>query len=128
MENITLKSGFFNSTLIDGEPDRVYTAEQLNDYLKGLVSENGIYANISSDCQVVASDGMNVILKTGRGKVGSNWFEIDNDITIPISASDVVLNRIDSIVIQRNNSTRLTAIVLKVGQLSSNPIASVNLF
>lgn len=118
---IELTSGFFNATLVDGIPDRTYTAEQVNDYFKGLISENGIFANVSSACQVVAGGGMSLIIKSGRGKVGSNWFEIPSDITVELSASDVILNRIDGIFISRDINERVVEVVVKEGTLATTP-------
>lgn len=118
---IELNSGFFNAVMVNDEPDRTYTAEQVNDYFKGLISDNGIFATVSDACQIVESTGMKVIVKSGRGKVGNNWFEIDKDYTIDIPSSDVILNRIDRIVISRDNSTRLTHVKLLEGELSSTP-------
>lgn len=118
---IELKSGFFNAVMVDNEPDRTYTAEQVNDYFKGLISDNGIFATVSNACQVIKNTGMSVFIKSGRGKVGNNWFEIDKDYTIDIPSSDVILNRIDRIVISRDNSTRATQLKLLKGELSSSP-------
>lgn len=118
---IELASGFFNAIMQDGVPDRTYNCDDLNEFLKGLVSENGIYAEVSSACQVVASSGMNVVVKTGKGQIGFNWFEIESDTTLEIANSDVVLNRIDRVVIQRSLTNRNTVIYVKQGTLASNP-------
>lgn len=118
---IELASGFFNAIMQDGVPDRTYNCDDLNGFLKGLVSENGIYAEVSSACQVVASSGMNVVVKTGKGQIGFNWFEIESDTTLEIANSDVVLNRIDRVVIQRSLTNRNTVIYVKQGTLASNP-------
>lgn len=118
---IELASGFFNAIMQDGVPDRTYNCDDLNEFLKGLVSENGIYAEVSSACQVVASSGMNVVVKTGKGQIGFNWFEIESDTTLEIANSDVVLNRIDRVVIQRSLTNRNTVIYVKQGTLTSNP-------
>lgn len=118
---IELASGFFNAIMQDGVPDRTYNCDDLNEFLKGLVSENGIYAEVSSACQVVASSGMNVVVKTGKGQIGFNWFEIESDTTLEIANSDVVLNRIDRVVIQRSLTNRNTVIYIKQGTLASNP-------
>lgn len=118
---IELASGFFNAIMQDGVPDRTYNCDDLNEFLKGLVSENGIYAEVSSACQVVASSGMNVVVKTGKGQIGFNWFEIESDTTLEIAKSDVVLNRIDRVVIQRSLTNRNTVIYVKQGTLDSNP-------
>lgn len=118
---IELASGFFNAIMQNGVPDRTYNCDDLNEFLKGLVSENGIYAEVSSACQVVASSGMNVVVKTGKGQIGFNWFEIESDTTLKIANSDVVLNRIDRVVIQRSLTNRNTVIYIKQGTLASNP-------
>lgn len=118
---IELASGFFNAIMQDGVPDRTYNCDDLNEFLKGLVSENGIYAEVSSACQVVASSGMNVVVKTGKGQIGFNWFEIESDTTLEIAKSDVVLDRIDRVVIQRSLTNRNTVIYIKQGTLASNP-------
>lgn len=118
---IELASGFFNAIMQDGVPDRTYNCDDLNEFLKGLVSENGIYAEVSSACQVVASSGMNVVVKTGKGQIGFNWFEIESDTTLEIAKSDVVLDRIDRVVIQRSLTNRNTVIYIKQGTLASIP-------
>lgn len=119
-----LTSGFFNAVLSDdGEPDRVYSAEEVNNYFKGLISENGIFETVSNACQVMAGTGMNVVVKSGRGKVGGNWFDVEYDITLEISESDVILNRIDSVVIKRDLTNRNVTIYIKEGTLASNPVA-----
>ncbi len=118
---IELASGFFNAIMQDGEPDRTYNCDDLNEFLKGLVSENGIYAEVSNACQVIPSSGMNVVVKTGKGQIGFNWFEIESDTTLEIANSDVVLNRIDRVVIQRSLTNRNTVLYIKQGTLASNP-------
>ena len=64
---------------------------------------------------------MNVVVKTGKGQIGFNWFEIESDTTLEIANSDVVLNRIDRVVIQRSLTNRNTVIYVKQGTLASNP-------
>lgn len=118
---IELASGFFNAIMQDGEPDRTYNCDDLNEFLKGLVSENGIYAEVSNACQVIPSSGMNVVVKAGKGQIGFNWFEIESDTTLEIANSDVVLNRIDRVVIQRSLTNRNTVLYIKQGTLASNP-------
>lgn len=99
MTELELKSGFYNAVMVDGEPDRTYNAEDVNEHLEGLVSDSGIYANISTACQVLQGTGMQVIVKAGRGKVNNHWFKVETDTTIDISTADVILNRIDRIAV-----------------------------
>ena len=120
---INLQCGFFNAVMQNGEPDRTYTAEQVNEYLKGLVSEDGIFATISNACQVVAGSGMSVVIKQGRGKIGNHWFVVDEDFTITLDASDVILNRIDRVIIKLDNQERLINAYIKKGTLATEPVA-----
>lgn len=118
-----LKAGFYNAVLVDSVPDRTYNATDINEHLKGLVSDDGIYATISDACQVTTGTGMNVVVKTGRGKINNHWFEIESDTTLTIDAADVVLNRIDSIVVKHSDTDRKITLEVKKGTLATNPIA-----
>lgn len=123
MTELELKSGFYNAVMVDGEPDRTYNAEDVNEHLEGLVSDSGIYANISTACQVLQGTGMQVIVKAGRGKVNNHWFKVETDTTIDISTADVILNRIDRIVIRYSGTDRNAILTVKEGVLASEPVA-----
>lgn len=124
MSNIQINSGFENAVLgSDNKPDRVYNATDLNEYLKGLVSDYGIYETQGSACQVVTSSGLKLVIKSGRGKINNHWFRIDSDTEITLDTADVILNRIDSIVIRRTTADRNIVISVKKGTLSADPIA-----
>lgn len=118
-----LKAGFYNAVMVDNSPDRTYNATDVNEHLKGLVSDNGIYATISNACQVTTGTGMKVVVKTGRGKVNNHWFNVESDTTLDIEAADVVLNRIDSIVIKNSETDRKITLEVKKGTLATNPVA-----
>lgn len=118
-----LKAGFFNSVLVDDVPDRVYNSEDVNEHLKGLVSDDGIYANVSTACQVVQGTGMQVIVKQGRGKINNHWFEIEADTILDITAADVILNRIDSIVVRYSSTDRNIVLDIIEGALATTPVA-----
>lgn len=118
-----LKCGFYNAVLVDGQPDRVYNADEVNKFLEGLVSENGIYATISTACQVVSGSGMQVIVKEGKGIVNNHWFKVESDITLDIEPADVILNRIDSIIVKHSSTDRKVTLEVKKGVLATNPVA-----
>lgn len=126
MTETELKAGFYNAVMVDGEPDRTYNAEEVNDYLKGIVSDNGIFANISTACQVTAGTGMQVIVKAGRGKVNNHWFEIESDVTLDIAAADVILNRIDTIVVRHDAQNRNVTLAVKTGTPASEPFYTLS--
>lgn len=124
---MALNGGFFNAVQSTDEEgnivyDRTYYASDFNKYLNRVVS-NGVFATPSNNLQVLASSGMEVIIKTGGGRIDGAWLENDSDFTITLDEADVILNRIDRIVMQLNYSDRTFDIVYKVGELASNPVA-----
>lgn len=123
MADINLQSGFFNAVMVDGSPDRTYNADSVNKFFEGLVSENGIFETVSTACQVVESSGMNVVVKAGKGIVSSHWFYIVSDTSLSIANSDVILNRIDAIVVRMDLNTRTIVLTVKQGTLATNPVA-----
>lgn len=124
-QTITINSGFFDS--VNG--DRLYSADQMNMPYKRIVSD-GVFATnsgtASDDFQVVsASDGMKIHVKAGEAIVGSKWFKnpITQEITVQANAS--ANPRIDSIILQMNNSLSVRAgrIVYRTGEPALSPSA-----
>ena len=112
------KSGFFNS--ING--DRLYNAQDINNFLLGLLSENGVYENVGNKLQVVASQGMVIGIDTGKALV--KYFHFINDAVelITLDESDLTLNRYDAIVLRYDVGLRqITPVVIK-GTSASTPV------
>lgn len=116
---MAIKCGFFNSV---GQ-DRVYTAEDMNEPYKELVS-NGVLATKSDYLQVMASEGMTVNVKAGRGIFGNKWFLSDSDIPLTLGSASS-LPRIDSIVVRidKTEAVRGASIIVRTGIASSSPVA-----
>ena len=117
-----IKGGFFNS--IAG--DRKYNAEEMNRPYKRIISE-GIFATPqgtpSTDLQVLsADDGMNIIVKAGDGLLGEKWFENPSDLAITVANNTSIVPRIDSIIIQVDNTQngRICNVVYREGEPNSN--------
>ena len=115
---MAVSSGFFNS--IDG--DRVYNADQMSTYFKGLVSD-GVYENVGSRLRVTNGNGMSVNVGTGRAVVLSRWVENDAELNLALDAADVQYNRIDAIAVRLDltESGRTVSIVVKKGTNAANP-------
>lgn len=90
-----ITSGFFNS--IQG--DRRYNAEQMSRYFDKIIG-NGVFSNPSSNLQVLASSGMTVKVSPGRGWINCHWIDNDSDYLITLDQSNIVLPRIDSIILR----------------------------
>lgn len=119
---MAINSYFFNAVLSGGVYDRVYNAEDFTSYLDLLVG-NGVFPNPSTQLQVRASSGMNVIVGAGSGWINGHKMINTADLTISLTASDVVLNRIDAVVFYVDQTTRQMGIAVKTGTLAANPVA-----
>ncbi len=113
-------SGYYNS--ING--DRKYNAETMSRYFAGLFSR-GVLQNYKGKFTVKPGDGMSVVIPTGKAYFSDGkWIENTSDIVLDIDASDVILNRVDSIVLRSdtNDSTRNAAVLLKKGTPAVSPL------
>ena len=113
---------FFNAVESGGTYDREYNAEDVTSYLDGLVG-NGVFPTPSTSLQVRASSGMNVIVGAGSGWINGHKLVNTADLTLTISASDVVLNRIDSVIFYVDHTAREMGIEVKEGTLGATPTA-----
>lgn len=116
---MTMRSGFHNS--IQG--DRKYNAEDLNRPYKDIVS-NGVFPNPSDQLQVFASSGMKLSVSAGGGLFGNGWVHNDAPVFLTIEASEATLNRIDAVVVHRDDSEQVrdTTLIIKKGVPATNPV------
>lgn len=127
-QNFTINGGFFDSI----NDDRLYSADEMNKPYNRIVSD-GVFATnqgtSSTDFQVMASSGMDIIVKAGQGLVGGKWVESLSDTAITVPPSTTVTSRIDSVILQVDNrmAYRVPRIVYRTGTPSVNPVApSIN--
>lgn len=113
---------FFNAVESGGTYDREYNAEDVTSYLDGLVG-NGVFPTPSTSLQVRASSGMNIIVGAGSGWINGHKLVNTADLTLTIEASDVVLNRIDSVIFYVDHTAREMGIEVKEGTLGATPTA-----
>lgn len=119
---MAINSYFFNAVLSDGVYDRNYNAEDMTSYLNLLVG-NGVFPNPSTQLQVRASSGMNVIVGAGSGWINGHKIVNTADLTLTVAASDVILNRIDAVIFYADFTSRTMGIEIKAGTLSASPVA-----
>ena len=113
---MALKFGFFNS--VNG--DRKYNADDISNYFLKLIS-NGVFATPSNAMQVQASAGMTVNVSAGWAFINCKWLENTAEYPLTLDAADVVLNRIDRIVLRLSESPRTMGIYIKKGIPASTP-------
>lgn len=119
---MAISSYFFNAIESGGVYDRVYNAEDFSNYLDLLVG-NGVFPNPTTNLQVRASTGMDVIVGAGSGWINGHKMVNSADLILSIDASDVVLNRIDAIVFYVDYNLRTMGVGVKKGTLASTPVA-----
>ena len=117
---MTIKSGFFNSL----NHDRVYDADDINSIFDGIITD-GVFGNIGSKFNVTPGSGMTVNVGTGKARFHQIFVENDANLVLQVSQSDVLLNRIDAVVIRvdRTMNGRIGNIVIVKGSPSQNPAA-----
>lgn len=118
---MAIQAGYYNS--VDG--DRKYNAETMSKYFTGIISR-GVLQNYKEKFAVTAYNGMSIKIPTGRAFFSDGkWVENTADIILTLDASDVVLNRIDRIVLRSDRSTnvRNTTVVIKKGTPAATPTA-----
>ena len=113
---MALKFGFFNS--VNG--DRKYNADDISNYFLKLIS-NGVFATPSNAMQVQATAGMTVNVSAGWAFINCKWLENTAAYPLILDSADVVLNRIDRIVLRLSESPRTMGIYIKKGTPASTP-------
>lgn len=115
---MSVTSGFFNSL----NHDRRYDAQQFSALFDGIIND-GVFANIGVAFAITADTGVTITIGKGRAWFNSAW--IYNDALLPktLEGSEVVLDRIDAVVIEvdHGEAVRLGDIKIVKGTPSSNP-------
>lgn len=104
---MSLTYGFYNSQ----NGDRVYSTSQLSDFLDGLITD-GVFAPISDGeethhgLKVVAlpTPAMAVHVSVGKAWFNGTWTYIDSAYQVNLAQANLVLNRIDAIVLTVNKT------------------------
>jgi hypothetical protein len=111
--------GFYNSL----NHDRRYDATQFSMIFDGIISD-GVYATVGDALIVKASELENtVIVQPGRAWFNHTWNYNDSDLLVTSDQSEIVLDRIDALVIDvnSNESYRENSIKWVKGTPSSSP-------
>lgn len=113
---VNVNCGFFDAV----DNDRRYSADEMNMPYKRVLA-NGIFATPqgtpSTDMQVIAGSGMDIIVKAGNGIIGDKWYESAADIRITVPNNTDVVNRVDSVIAQvdARSSGRVGNVVYRTG-------------
>lgn len=106
---MALTYGFYNS--LGG--DRKYNSEQMSTLFDGIIRD-GIFADLGTSMVVMASSGMAITIGTGRAWFRHTWTNNDTLYPMTIEPSEIVLNRIDTVVLEVNHNEEVRANSFKV--------------
>ena len=110
--------GFYDSL----NHDRLYNAQQMSAIFDGVIND-GVFASVGNQLHTVAGSGMQVIVKSGRAWFDSTWTLNHAEYPLSIDAADVLLTRIDAVVLEVNSEVATRANTIKVvkGTPASTP-------
>ena len=109
--------GFYNSV----NHDRVYDAEQMSSMFDGLILD-GVFKNVGNELTVRSGTAMTVIVESGRAWFDHTWTFNDSALVLDISPSSSSYNRIDSVILEVNKSSRTNTIKILMGVNASSPV------
>lgn len=113
---------FFNALKVNDEYDRIYNAEDVTSYLDKVIG-NGVFPNPSNQLQVTAASGMGITVNAGQGWIDGHKMINSAALPLTLSASDVLLNRIDRVIFYVDYTAREMGIEVKQGTPATNATA-----
>lgn len=101
--------GFYNS--LNG--DRKYNAEQVSAIFDGLIKD-GVYDTIGELFAVKPAQGMQITVGTGRAWFNHTWNDNDSVLPLFVDASDITLDRYDTVVLEVNAGVNVRTNTIKI--------------
>ena len=108
---MSVTSGFFDS--VNG--DRKYNAEQMSSIFDGIITD-GIFQNIGRAFFVQSIGGNDITVEIGRAWFNHSWVLNDSILRVTAPESNVLLERIDAVVIEINHEQGVRAGTIKIVQ------------
>lgn len=122
----TYRGGFYNNHVVNGQDDRVYTAEDVRKpydtvFTDGILPEAD---GTPGEClKVSATGGMGISVASGHAKLGGAWFENERlyNITLDVSGAS---DRYDCVIVRNDDSDNVREPSIYIKSLSAVPTAS----
>lgn len=105
---------FWNS-----DSDRYYDAESMGDWLRPFF-KNGIF---NGQMQVTANNNMSVTIAAGYGYINGKHRHFLTPTTLDLEVASGTLDRIDSVILRRNDTERRIYLVIEKGGNAKSPVA-----
>ena len=117
------RSGFFNAKQnTDGSYDRTYDANDISNYLGGLVSDGVVQSSADALQVSVEQASMQVQIRPGRAFLNNRWFTADSVIALPLTQAHGTLSRITAVALHFDETNREVVPVCIDGTLASSPV------
>lgn len=110
--------GFYNSI----NHDRVYDSRQMSSIFDGVIND-GIYMAIGEKMMVFPSSGMQIAVGSGRAWFNHTWTLNDSRLLLTVEPSDLLYDRIDTVVLEIDEDIRENTIKIIKGTPSNSPVA-----
>jgi len=116
---MSLTYGFYNS--LNG--DRKYDAKQMSKLFEGIIKD-GVFMSIGTSLLVTKDVGMSVYVGSGRAWFNNTWTDNDAPMQLTLDPSNLLLSRIDAIVLEVNTTESIRTNTIKIvkGVNSSFPV------
>lgn len=105
---------FWNS-----DSDRYYDADSMGDWLRPFF-RNGIF---NGQMQVTANDNMSVTVAAGYGYINGKHRHFLTPTTLDLEIASGTLDRIDSVILRRNDTERRIHLAIEKGGNAKSPVA-----
>ena len=111
--------GFYNSK----NKDRRYDAIQMSSIFDGIIRD-GILQHVGTAMMVKESTGMMVNVGIGRAWFNHTWTLNDALLPLTVPQSEVILNRIDAVILEVDSRESVRANTIKIvkGTPATNPV------
>lgn len=113
---MSLTFGFYNS--LNG--DRKYDATHFSQIFDGVIND-GVFMSVGEALMVSATTEMAVKVGIGRAWFNGTWTRNDAPMILNLDPAEVLLNRIDAIVLDVNATERTNSIKILKGVPASEP-------
>jgi hypothetical protein len=87
------------------------------------IIRDGVFMSLGKALLVSASQGMTVLVGSGRAWFDGTWTDNDSDLPLVLDQAEIVYDRIDAIILETNRSENVRANSIKIvkGEPGANP-------
>ena len=108
--------GFYNSR----NGDRKYDALDISRIFDGIIKD-GVFMNVGNQFKVAVLSDMQLTVDSGRAWFNHTWSYNDSKFVVTITESDVLLPRIDAVILEIDEDNRMNTIKVLTGIAATVP-------